>query len=114
MWHKFGRVTPQNIRERKPAKSAVELRATEASQTFSLQNRGTSLIRNSAPVGPYRRTMPRLLWRSWGGAAVSYERGTLQVGVLKAFVPMGDAFNHLSSEHPVFGYNSLSLYYSRA
>ena len=26
--------------------------------------RGTSLIRNSAPVGPYRRTMPRLLRRS--------------------------------------------------
>ena len=25
-------------------------------------------------------------------------------GVLKAFVPMGDAFNHLSSAHPVFGY----------
>ena len=26
--------------------------------------RGTSLIRNSAPVGPYRRTMPRALWWS--------------------------------------------------
>ncbi|KAJ1490485.1 hypothetical protein T484DRAFT_1777220 [Baffinella frigidus] len=25
-------------------------------------------------------------------------------GVLKAFVPFGDAFNHLSSEHPVFSY----------
>ena len=24
--------------------------------------RGTSLIRNSAPLGPYRRTMPRALW----------------------------------------------------
>ena len=30
-------------------------------------NRGTSLIRNRHPVGPYSRTMPRLLWRSWGG-----------------------------------------------
>jgi len=29
--------------------------------------RGTSLIRNHHPVGPYSRTMPRLLWRSWGG-----------------------------------------------
>ena len=29
--------------------------------------RGTSLIRNRHPVGPYRRTIPRLLWRSWGG-----------------------------------------------
>ena len=26
------------------------------------------------PTEPYSRTMPRLLWRSWGG--VSYERGT--------------------------------------
>jgi len=24
--------------------------------------RGTSLIRNSAPLGPYSRTMPRALW----------------------------------------------------
>jgi len=29
--------------------------------------RGTSLIRNRHPVGPYRRNMPRLLWRSTGG-----------------------------------------------
>ena len=26
--------------------------------------RGTPLIRNRNPVGPYSRTMPRLLWRS--------------------------------------------------
>ena len=26
--------------------------------------RGTSLIRNSAPLGPYSRTMPRALWGS--------------------------------------------------
>ena len=26
--------------------------------------RVASLIRNRHPVGPYRRTMPRLLWRS--------------------------------------------------
>ena len=26
--------------------------------------RGTSLIRNRQPVGPYSRTMPTLLWRS--------------------------------------------------
>jgi len=38
--------------------------------------RGTSLIRKRHPVGPYSRTMPRLLWRSWGGGAVSYQRGT--------------------------------------
>jgi len=29
--------------------------------------RGTSLIRNSAPLGPYNRTIPRALWRSYGG-----------------------------------------------
>ena len=29
--------------------------------------RGTSLIRNRHPIGPYRRTMPRLVWRSLGG-----------------------------------------------
>ena len=32
-----------------------------------LPYRGTSLIRNRNPVRPYSRTMPRLLWRSWGG-----------------------------------------------
>ena len=25
------------------------------------------LIRNSAPLGPYSRTMPRALWSPWGG-----------------------------------------------
>jgi len=29
--------------------------------------RGTSLTRNSAPLGPYSRTMPRALWWSEGG-----------------------------------------------
>ena len=29
--------------------------------------RGTSLIRNSAPLGPYSRTMPGALWWSYGG-----------------------------------------------
>ena len=29
-------------------------------------NRGTSLIRNSAPLGPYGRNMPKALWWSWG------------------------------------------------
>jgi len=39
-------------------------------------NRSTSLKRNTPLLGPYSRTMPRVLWRSWGGGAVSYERGT--------------------------------------
>ena len=29
--------------------------------------RGTSLIRNSDPLGPYSRNMPRALWRPYGG-----------------------------------------------
>ena len=32
--------------------------------------RGTSLIRNSAPLGPYRRTMPRTLWKPYGGELI--------------------------------------------
>ena len=34
--------------------------------------RGTSIIRHTPPVGPYGRTMRRLL----GGGTVSYDRGT--------------------------------------
>ena len=37
--------------------------------------RGILLIRNRQPVEYYNRTMPRLLWRSWGGGG-SYEQGT--------------------------------------
>ena len=33
--------------------------------------RGTSLIRNSGPLGPYSRTLPRALWWSYRGGAVS-------------------------------------------
>ena len=33
----------------------------------ALAYRGTSLIRNSAPLGPYSRIMPRTLGWSWGG-----------------------------------------------
>ena len=38
-----------------------------AGRVFLWPYRGTSLIRNRHPVGPYRRTMPRLLWRSLEG-----------------------------------------------
>jgi len=38
--------------------------------------RGTSLIRNTPLLGPYSRTIPRVLGWFWGGGAVSYERGT--------------------------------------
>ena len=33
------------------------------------------------PIGPYSRPMPRALWWSSGGGAVSYERGTPVEGV---------------------------------
>ena len=36
-----------------------------------LEYRGTSSIRNRAPVGPYSRAMPRALWWSWGGGSRS-------------------------------------------
>ena len=34
---------------------------------------GTSLVRNRAPLGPYSRTVPRAIWWSEGGGAVSYD-----------------------------------------
>jgi len=43
--------------------------------------RGTSLIRNRHPTGPYSGTMPRVLGGSWGGRGGSYERGTPVGGV---------------------------------
>jgi len=33
---------------------------------FDWTYRGTSPIRNSAPIGPYSRTMPRTMWKPWG------------------------------------------------
>ena len=39
--------------------------------------RGASLIRNCPPLGPYSRTMPRALWRSWGGRGVLVSEVTL-------------------------------------
>ena len=41
--------------------------------------RGTSIIRNTPPVGPYGMTMRRLL----GGGAVSYDRGTPVVAAVE-------------------------------
>ena len=42
--------------------------ALHVARSFPRIHRGTSLIRNCPPIGPYSRTMPRALWRSWGGA----------------------------------------------
>ena len=38
--------------------------------------RGTSLISDTPLLGPYRRTLPRVLWWSFGGGGISHERGT--------------------------------------
>ena len=43
---------------------------------FDMDYRGTSVLRNNAPLGPYSRKMPGALWRPKGGGAVSYERGS--------------------------------------
>ena len=61
----------------------------------AMRYRGTSLIRNNPLLGPCSRTMPRTLWWSYGGGAVSYERGapvqvplyTCQDGLLSSQPP---------------------------
>ena len=53
-----------NVRNDEPKSTRTE--------PYILHYRGTSLIRNSAPLGPYSRNMPRAL----GGGGGSYERGT--------------------------------------
>ena len=39
--------------------------------------RGTSLIKNSVPPGPYSRNMPRALWRSYEGGLILMSEVTL-------------------------------------
>ena len=48
----------------------------EASGRGLLGYRGTSIMRNRAPLGLYSKNMPKTLCWSKGGRAVSYERGT--------------------------------------
>jgi len=55
-----------------PAAVGWSLSGRGAARTY----RGTSLIRNRAPLGPYSRIMPMALLWPYGGGAVSYERGT--------------------------------------
>jgi hypothetical protein len=52
--------------------------------------RNTSLIAKCHHVGPYSRTIHRLLWRSYGEGAVSFERGT-PVHEPKAFTASAEA-----------------------
>ena len=46
------------------------------SATAGTPCRGTSLSRKGTPLGPYSRTIARVIWKPWGGAVVSDERGT--------------------------------------
>ena len=43
-------------------------------------DRGTSLVKNTPPVGPYSSPMPRV-YGDPAGAGVSYERGTPVCGI---------------------------------
>ena len=48
-----------------------------AGECVAVCYRGTSPIRNSAPLGPYRMTMSRALWWPQGEGVLSYDRCTL-------------------------------------
>ena len=60
-------------------KDLVCLLARESSieTSTAAMYRGTSLIRNTSPVGPYSSPLPRDLWGSLGAAAASYEQVSL-------------------------------------
>ena len=55
---------------------------------LGVRYRGTSLIGNTPLLGPCSRTIPRVIWWSYGGVAVSYERGT----------PAGDDLRRMQRE----------------
>jgi hypothetical protein len=57
------------------------------------QDRGTSLKGNGTPLEPYGRNMPRALWWSYEGGAVSQERGN----------PVGASTQTASSPVPARG-----------
>ena len=54
----------KNLKDLKfPPPGSLPTRCARSSQRY----RGTSPIRNSAPLGPYCRTSPRALWKPYGG-----------------------------------------------
>ena len=65
--------TPPNLRSGSRSAAAFGSRGTVSCLQY---HRGTSLIRNSLPLGPYGRTMPRALWWPYWGVTVSDERGS--------------------------------------
>ena len=61
---------------------------------------GTGVPKERTPLlGPYSRTIPRVLWWSCGGGAVSYERGT----------PVARSLTQTSTKGPMWGYPRLVL-----
>ena len=50
-----------------PAPGAERGALAAGAHTVLRAYRGTSLISNQPPIGPYGRSMPRALWRPWGG-----------------------------------------------
>ena len=68
-------------------------------------------MRNRHPIGPYSRTMPRLLRRSWGGGGSLLSEVTLYASYpcvsvtsrLKDFLPASRVINKLRRKHPVWG-----------
>ena len=46
---------------------SASIRGQPHYKPFEVDDRGTSLIRNNPPLGPYRRPMPRALWWSKRG-----------------------------------------------
>jgi hypothetical protein len=66
--------------------------------------RGTLLMRNRPPLGPYSGEMPRALWRPKGEGAVSYERGTPVLPVRPARAAVGRIQGYLAHNkqpHPL-------------
>ena len=58
--HRFGSAYCKHA----PIRERATLCVTSAARVHTVEYRGTSLIRNTPPVGPYSSTMPRDIWRS--------------------------------------------------
>ena len=70
------------------------------------QYRGTSMIRSSAPLGPYSRTTPRALWWPWvGGLFLMGSRGAaggVDAVSVKSARAVAVAAHHTRISHNVF------------
>ena len=59
--------------------------------------RGTSPIRKRTPLGPYRRTIPRALWGSWGGGR--FLMGEVPLYTLNQLLQTPSEVRSLNTEH---------------